>query len=242
MPPVLGGLCAYEDRSLLCGGRTPALVKAVKTAAESNGCNAVSKDEFNLPTRLEVHGSLNQIDACANDSNIAYTASLADYAAKSIVPIATHLQQAPRADAPINWVRKVFDFDSLSWIDGTGRNSAYEFASRYGKRRFFVSRRRGRLLELPKREAVYAASMIQGVSLAAYDGANEMLSTPLAAPFPELISRTACLCTGTPASIVEDRIVYSGVPQRIAAVLLVAAGQPFPKRSRATPILGNTYG
>ena len=145
-----------------------------------------------------------------------------------LTPIPTQLEGAAEADAPINWSVRSFDVESVSWRDGLLPNSACEFISRYGVRRYFLHRRRGRLVQLGKREAVYASALIRRTKLAEYDVETGTLSIPFAAPLPEPYAKAACLCSGTPAAAVGGRFAYEGVPADAAAPLLVAAGQPHP--------------
>jgi hypothetical protein len=70
--------------------------------------------------------------------------------------------------------------------------------------------------------------MLNDVRLAEYDPVAKRLSVPHFAPLPELYSRAACLCSGRPARVVDGRITYEEVPSDLAAILIVASGQPYP--------------
>jgi hypothetical protein len=83
---------------------------------------------------------------------------------------------------------------------------------------------------------VYAAAMVHRVKLAAYDVVTSVLSVPTAVPLPESYARAACLCAGAPAAFDDGQLIYRNVPHTIAAVLLVAAGQPYPELSHGQPV------
>jgi len=138
------------------------------------------------------------------------------------------------------WSVRSFDLHTLGWVDGLRPRCACEFQSRYGARRFYLHTRHGRLLPLPKRDAVYAAAMVNRVRLSGYDADTATLWSVAAAPLPEASCRAACMCAGAPAQFEKGRLVYPDVPLEIAALVLVAAGQPYPQATpKDTPPLQN---
>jgi len=95
-----------------------------------------------------------------------------------------------------------------------------------------VHTRHGRLRSMPKREAVYAAAMLQQVTLLNYDFERHRLRAPVKAPPPETYSRVACLCAGRRGYLEGRHVLFEEVPPNTAAVLCVSAGQPHPGSAR----------
>ncbi len=229
LPPALAGLATPSEAAVLTGGRTPKLSARLAEAAAARGCRILAEGGENQPEVVRVEGPPNVLASAAADAAIPYIENLARTLSASIRPIPSQLETAPVEAAPANWSVRTFDLESLRWVDGLRSRSACEFRSRYGPRRFYLHTRRGRLLRLPKRASVYAAAMLREVTLAVYDAATATLSVPVSAPLPESYARAACLCTGAPAMSNQGRLLYRGVPPDVAAVLLVAAGQPYPE-------------
>ncbi len=163
--------------------------------------------------------------------NLPYAADYSMTVCSQFVPIPQLLEQAHKESAPINWKLKSFDFRSMSWVEGLRLHSACECSSRFGVRRYYVYARRGALLRMPKREAVYASAMLQRVKLLDYENSTHTLSVPIAAPLPELLSRAASLCAGAQGRFERGYIKYTEVPPATGAALTVASGQPFPRAS-----------
>jgi hypothetical protein len=46
----------------------------------------------------------------------------------------------------------------------------------------------------------------------------------MGAPLPEAMARAAAACSGAPAALEDNRLVYGGVPPAVAGVLMLAAG------------------
>ena len=234
LPPVLAGLPPPSEAAVLAGGRTPKLSAALADAAATRGCRVVAEGVEDRPACVRLEGPPNALGSAAADAGLQYIENFAVHLCASIRPIPPQLETARVEEAPGNWSVHSFDIESLKWVEGLRSRSACEFRPRYGRSRFYVHTRRGRLLRLDrreggKREAVYAAAMIREVPLADYDTSTAMLSVPASAPFPESFARAACLCTGVPAAFNQGRLVYRNVPRDIAAVLLIAAGQPYPE-------------
>jgi hypothetical protein len=214
---------------VLTGGRTPSLSAGLTKAAAAHGCHVVIEDGEDRPGCVRIDGGPDGLPAVAAEACIPYVESFAAFLCGSINPIPHLVESAPVEEGPANWSVRSFDFDSFKWVEGLRSRSACEFRSRYGPTRFYLHTRRGRLLRLPKRDAVYAAAMLRELALAVYDAATSTLSVPASAPLPELYARAACLCAGTPAMFDRGRLWYRSVPRDVAAVLLVAAGQPYPE-------------
>lgn len=229
IPPALAGLPPPARSAVLTGGRTPKLLADLAQGAAAHGCRVLSDPSGDRPAIVRVEGDPGGLSAAAAAAGIPFVANFASALCGSIDPIARLVETAAVEEGPANWLVRSFDFDSLTWVEGLRGRSACEFRSRYGPTRYYLNTRRGRLLRLPKREAVYAAAMIRGIAAATYDAASSVLSVPASAPLPELYARAACLCAGAPSLFRQARLCYPSVPARVAAVLLVAAGQPYPE-------------
>jgi hypothetical protein len=250
LPPVLAGLPPPASAAVLTGACTPRLMAAVRDAAAAHGCRAAGQGGNGQPKLLRLEGSTEAFKEVAGAAGISYVENYPASLAAAIKPVPLQVQNARVDEPPPNWTAYSFDFESLKWVEGLRRQYACEFRPRYGRSRFYFhancregpackaprSEKGGHLLRLDrcesaKRDVVYAAAMIRRVRLAVYDAAAETLSVPIAAPLPELYARVACLCAGALAAFNENegRLMYRNVPHAIAAVLLVAAGQPYPE-------------
>jgi len=228
LPPVIGGLAGKKSVAGVFGGRTPILVESLKTAAEKLGCEILSETPHNSPVLFRVEGDISELAAIANEAGILFETNLAGVVAQILNPIPEGLEYAPVKPAPLNWKVQSFDFDTGTWVEGLRSHTACEYTPRYGLPRYFVHVKRGKLLEISKRESLYAAAMLKGIELIDYEPPNRRLSVPLFAPLPDLYSRVACLCSGNLATIVNDRLIYDDVPLELAALIMVAAGQRHP--------------
>ncbi len=228
-PPALAGLPQPAGSAVLTGGRTPKLLADLTEGAAAHGCRVVIDGDEDRPASIRVDGDPGGLTAAAVSSGIPFVESFASGLCGSINPIPRLVETAGVEEGPANWSVRSFDFDSFTWVEGLRGRSACEFRSRHGPTRYYLHMRRGRLLRLPKRETVYAAAMLRGLALAAYDAATSTLSVPASAPLPEPYARAACLCAGAPSVFQHGRLVYRSVPRDVAAVLLVAAGQPYPE-------------
>ncbi|MBI4502886.1 MAG: hypothetical protein HY700_17200 [Gemmatimonadetes bacterium] len=230
--PVLGGLPPPQGVAALAGGRTPKLSATLSEAVTARACRLVEDCVAEGLPSFKVEGPRQWLAAAAADAAIPYIEDFVGALCQEIVPIPLHIQRARAETAPGNWSVRSFDFRTLTWVDGIRPRSACEFRSRYGERRFYVHTRRGELLRLPKRQAVYAAAMISEVVLSEYELASSTLFAPTSAPLPEAYCRAACMCSGSPAQIDRGRFVFKNVPFDVAAFLLLAAGQPGPAHPR----------
>jgi len=228
LPPVLGGLAVQGCAAAFSGGRTPLLAESLREAAEARGCRFETERPPDCPTLIRVVGGMGEIEALAGEIEASFEPDYAARVAEALQPIPCTLDAAPEEAAPLNWKAQAFDFRTCMWVERILPNAACEFTPTYGRSKFFLHRKRGRLLRMSKRESLYAAAMLKGVRLIEYDAGAARLSTPLFAPLPELYARAACLCSGRPAEVLSGRITYSDVTPEVAALVMVAAGQPHP--------------
>jgi hypothetical protein len=231
-PPVLAELSADTGAAVLCGGRTPQLTSALVTAAEAAGCLVASDEAADAPTAIRVTGAPADMAHAATAGGIRFVKDYAGVLSRRVQPVYELLERAIEQSAPTNWSVRSFDFDSMSLVDGLHPNSACECSPRHGLPRWYVHTRRGRLRSMPKREAVYAAAMMQGVALLSYDFENRRLLAPVRAPPPEPYCRAACLCAGRRGRVDGGLIVFDDVSPAVVGVLCVAAGQPHPGLTR----------
>lgn len=230
LPPVLAGLAGEQTSgAVLTGARTRVLMDRLAGAAASQGCTVETEEMEAGPSIVRVHGEGNALAETAKAAGIDYLPNIADAFCMSAAAVPAQVRDAHPEEGPANWAVRSFDLGSLKWIEGLHDRSACEYQSRYGPRKFFLHRRRGQLLRLPKRDAVYAAAMLNNVRLAVYDEDSETLSTPISAPLPEGLSRAATLCGGAPAKRENGRLHYGRVPPRTAALILLTAGAAYPR-------------
>ena len=233
-PPVLGGLAAQEDVAALYGSRTPALVEALRNAAEAHGGSLEEEGLQDCPTSFRVVGERRVIAAISRLIEVAYEPDNGGRIAEDVPPIPCVLETAAQEPRPLNWKARSFDFGICAWVDGLFPNAACEFTPIHGPSKYYIRRKSGKLLRMPKRESLYAAAMLKGVRLIDYEPDTMKLSSPLFAPMPELYARAACLCACRPAQIINGRFVYCDVTPQVATLLMVAAGQPHPEAAVLT--------
>ncbi len=228
LPPVLGGLAAQADAAVLYGRRTPALVEALRNGAKVHGGKLQEEALKDCPTSFRVVGERRVIAEISSHIGVAYQPDNGRRIAENVPPIPCVFEAAAQEPAPLNWKARFFDLGIRAWVDGLLPNAACEFTPTYGRPQYYVRRRSGKLLRMPKRESLYAAAMLKGVRLIDYEPHSLELSVPLFAPMPALYSRAACLCACRPAQLIDGRFVYFDVTPEVAALLMVAAGQPHP--------------
>ena len=228
-PPMLGGLGANGGTAVFYGSRTPALVDALRSEAESHGAGFEEESFGDCPTSVRVSGRGRMIASISRRIGVPFEPDHGRRVAEGVPPIPFVLENAVQEPAPLNWQVRCFDFHTRTWGDILLPNAACEFTPIYGPPRYYVRRRNGKLLKMAKRESLYCAAMLKGVRLIYYDPDSRKLSVPLFAPMPTLYARAACLCACRPAQIADGRFVYHSVTPEVAGLLMVAAGQPHPE-------------
>jgi hypothetical protein len=226
-PPVLACLAARPGEAILSGGRTATLLTRMAEAAEARSCRVAIEEFRDGPRVLRLHGPPDSIAGIAAATGVHHAPDLAGETCAAITAVPDLLRRSKPETAPPNWTVRSFDLSSLTMVDGVRKNTACEYAPRHGVPRWYLQARQG-LMPLPKREALYAAAMVQRRRLLEYSRATLELSYPLRVPMPDLCMRAACLCAGARPRVENGRAVFSGVPARIAAMLFAATGQPLP--------------
>jgi hypothetical protein len=225
--PVLAGL-AQSGAAILCGGRTPRLHEALARASHDAGCAMSLEGSDRRPTILRITGATSALREIAAEVGVGFFYRFSQTLSAELQPLFKVFEDLPVETAPTNWSVKSFDFGSMTVVDGLRRNSACEYSPRHGIPRWYVHTRRGRLKLMPKREAIYAAAMLQGISLLSYDPTARRLFAPAKAPPPESYSRVACLCSGHRPVFKGGLLIFEDVPPSVGTVLCVTAGQPEP--------------
>lgn len=229
LPPVLGGLAAERFVAAVIGGRSPVLLESLKIAAEKHGCHIHWETSTDCPALIRVKGSsMEELAAIADEMGVSFETNLSAVVAQTLQPVPDTLDHALADPAPLNWKVRSFNFRTCTWEDGLRPHSACEYMPTHGHPKYFIHVKRGKLFKVSKRESLYAAAMLSGIQMVVYEPASKRLSVPLFAPLPELYSRAACLCSGRLAKIADGRITYDEISYDLAALLMVAAGQPHP--------------
>lgn len=228
LSPMLAGLAGRRSLTVLTGARTPELIHTLQSAASEAGCGLSVNETGDAPTRVELSGEHVRIERVAGSVGIPYVPDLSVRLIQRIVPVGTQVENAAHEDRPHQWGAEHFDLKQRIWVQGLQPNSACRFTPRNGPQKFLLHRRHRKFLQFPKREAVYASAMLQGIKLLSYEPLTEVLSVPIAAPLPAELARIASLCSGTQPHIADGNLMYQTVPFEIAAAILVAAGQTHP--------------
>ena len=228
LPPVLGGLAAQRNAAAFYGCRTPYIVEELKRVATSFGVRFETEVFQDCPTSIRVVGKTDIIADIGVRVGVVYEPEKARQIAERIPSIPNALEAKTVEQVPLNWKVRSFSTDECAWVDGLLPNAACEFTPSHGNSKYFVRRKSGRLIGMPKRESVYAAALLKGVGLMEYEPESMKLSAPLYAPMPETYARAACLCACRPPKIVNGRFVYSEVTPDVASLLMVGAGQVHP--------------
>jgi hypothetical protein len=227
--PCVAGLRSGSN-AVLAGARSPALIDAVHSACETHGVENVLVE---LPNGLEqirlISESEEQMRAVAGDCGISFCPDAAMQLFGDIRTVSEVLDKGIPTSRPVNWDIRSFDLSSMSWVAGHLNDTAYQFIPRSGMSRFAIARRGRSLVEIDKRNAVYAAAHLNGVPLLRYEVHEEKLSFPSDAPMPEEMSRVAAMCNGFPSESGDRRRFYANVQPQMASLLMATAGQaPLP--------------
>ena len=223
--PILATSPHLSRRAFLCGGRTPAVVESLRTAASRVGCETILLSVDGLFTSLQVVGRVPEL---AQATGLQFVPDVDLRLSTRITSVPELLARAPSRIPPRNWTPVSLDLRSLRWVEGVKRNTVVEYTSSYQERVYLVPRRTD-MVELPKREAIYAAASLNEIALAQYHPDTRELRVPLVAPLPEPMARAACVAAGRPSVVRNGLLVYEDVPVRLATVLLVGLGHLPPR-------------
>lgn len=226
--PALLGVGSSSGEAVLSGGRTRRLVDSVMTAAGAAGLEVAVEDVGVGLSQVRVAGSFRELSDMAIAAEVEYIPNAAALVATQLTPIRDVLARAPLQEEPINWAVRSWSFEAMGWAEGRLPQTAREYSSRYGARRYMVAGRRGKLYEIDKREAVFAAALLRRERVAIYRLEERVLEVPLTAPLPDLFARAACLANGRIPTPTDGRLRFENISPEAGSVLLVSLGQRYP--------------
>jgi hypothetical protein len=228
LTPLIAGLAGNEQKALLIGARSPALLDRAHAAALTYACGIEVSGPRLGPCTVRLTGSRDAFRALSSAIDAPFIENYARELCRTAEPLADVLARTSPQTEPRRWLLRSLDFNSGVWTEDARSPGVREYRPRYGDPIFCVVDIDGALRALPKRDAVYAAAMQQGIRLIRYERAETRLMVPRVAPLPERLARIVALCSGCPALEARDVLVYEGVPHYIAAVVCAALGQPLP--------------
>jgi hypothetical protein len=193
--PVLAASPHRPRFALLCGGRTAELVRTLRWHAERLECQVISLSVDGLFSSVQVHGPVGEL---ARVAGIEYEPDIARRLSHELVPLTRIVEEAAVRPTPYKWTAKSFDLRTKEWVPGVRPQTVVEYTSSYQERVYLLPRG-PHFVELPKREAVFAAAGARGVALAGYLPTTQELFTPPVAPLPEAFARAACVASGRPS-------------------------------------------
>lgn len=226
-PPILAGLVNSSEVALLCGGRTPKLLSQMSDVAATLNCQIIIDNKFEKIAGISIKGTEKNIRQIADTVGIPFIPEATKFLSQDFVPILQQLESANEATPLAGWSVKSFDWQSRKWVDEVLQNTAYEYTY-YNNRQYFVHNQQGKLVRMPKHEAIYAAAALRRIEITVYNKTYSTLTTDISTPLPELYARVAYLGGGTPSRIEQGQIVYNDISLDLAGLLLVNIGQLHP--------------
>lgn len=230
-PPILAGLLNFPEVAVLCGGRTPKLLLRIRDAASTFNCKIIKDITSGIITKISIEGTQKDIRKVADNVGIPYVTQKAKFLSQDFVPIFKQLETAAKGIPLVRWERKSFDWRSRRWTDSAfsnAKNTVWEY-SYYNNRHYFVYNQQGKLVQMPKHEAIYAVAASLCIPLLVYNKTQRTLITDVSTPLPEFYTRVIYLCGGRPSRIEQGQIVYNDIPADLAGLLMVAIGQLHPE-------------
>jgi hypothetical protein len=224
--PVLASFTENPNRGVLCGGRSPALIQLLNSVAGSEQCTIETRPRPNLPDLIAVIGTPAALNKVADACQVKRATDFAEEMISKFVPISQQLSLAPSGQLMIGWKRQYFDLDSKQWTANPIARTACECISQYGRRKTFLQVSKKKIVELPRREAIYAAASLARAPIVSYDSVSQGLRVPARAPLPEICARLACISSENVGDLSNGTVRYSPVPRRVARLILASLGQP----------------
>jgi hypothetical protein len=226
--PMLVWSSHQPNEAFLCGARSSRLVESLRTAAQVKGCKFFELVVDGSFTTVKLHGDRRQVAAVAAAGGIPFESNISRRLANELVSLDEIVRTAPRRAPPRGWSVRTFDFSSMRWRTGHASGTVNEYTSRYEERSYFLEAG-GEAIEMPKREAIFAAASTHSARVLKYDAELKELSGPMTAPLPESYARAACVTAGRASILRGDRIVYERIPAQLAGILMVGLGQLPPR-------------
>jgi hypothetical protein len=225
-PPVLAaGEYRGPARAILCGARTPVLVKRLSAAA---GTSFRVRQQSSGPDVIEV--------ACPNapalaqlarqaEITVQWNASLAMLAA-SASPKSAVLQRRP---LPIGgWVVARFSKSQLRWVESSQEEARsavaglFRFKAEYGTEYVLVEAGDAYASGAPEGKFRVLRERNRALS---YDGAAQELLISSSCRPPLLVERALVLCSGHLPSYRDGKLIYVQVERSIALAVAAVLGQ-----------------
>lgn len=226
--PLLVWSYHQPSEAFLCGARTTRLVECLRTAAGNHGCKFFELVVDGSFTTIKLHGNQQQVAAVATAANVPFESDISRRLANDLMSIEDVVRTARRRSPPRTWSVRQFDFRAMNWVDGHSGDTVNEYTSPYEERLYFMETPE-ETIELPKREAVFAAAAWRRARVLKYDANTRELRTSWRVPLPEPYARAACVTAGRASVVRGDSIIYERVPPDLAGILLVGLGQLPPR-------------
>ncbi|MBN3898467.1 MAG: hypothetical protein HWQ41_25320 [Nostoc sp. NOS(2021)] len=226
-PPILAGLLNCPNTAVLSGGRTPKLLSQMCDVAATLNCQIINDTTSQKIAEIRVRGTEEGIRQIAAIIGIPFVPQQAKCLSQDLNPILKQLEIAEEATPLAGWSAQSFDWQSRKWVDGVLQHTVCEY-SYYNTCHYFVHNQQGRLVRMPKYEAIYAVAALRYLQIAVYNKTQRTLATDVSSPLPEMYARIAYFCAGRPSQIAQGQIVYNEISPDLAGLLLVAIGQNHP--------------
>jgi hypothetical protein len=225
LPPVFASFQEEPKKAVLCGGRSPELVRRLRQLVREHGCEERLSARPLLPDHIIISGPTDALDAIASTTSIRRSADFAEELIESFVTIDKHLANAPAQELMTGWTRRYFDLTSCRWTTDPLPRTVCECTSRYNRTMTFLQVSRTKTVLLPRREAIYGAAAMSGVPIISYDAKTSLLKVPMHAPLPDACARLVCISSGNVGVLDGGSVSYGPVSPRIAKIIFASVGQ-----------------
>ena len=233
-PPVLAALPGFGNpTAVLCGGRSPSLIRELETAAAATGLeltiDSQSAASPYAPARVEVQANDSAgIHSLAHDVDISYLdVPPARLLARVSVSLAEHQRQLTWSNEPeLNWRREDFDTDRLQF-QPPGKALRQQRLSRYQNPTTSIWHYRlwqgNEFAEVVLDWGRYAILSSTSRRVLEYFPERRKAIVPYGAPLPTLLARAFGLCSGycpTETEVAQTKLLgrcqeFHGVPPSI---------------------------
>lgn len=213
------------DEYLLVGGRTRQMIHDLLSRSGDDSVSVSAEPIGPGLSRVALKGPCEAVRRVSHEAGAEYVPNVSAYLGSRLVPIRTALERAKPADEPINWDTEYWSFEEQGWRRERARRTVRRCTPRHGRSRYLIDAGSAGLLELPRREAIYAAAMMRSLRVARYVRQHSALSVPRWAALPDAYSRAACLAGGKAPFLDGRNLVFPAVPEHLSCVILVSLGQ-----------------
>ena len=222
VPPTLALLPNRWDKGILCGARSPELLKRLDDLEDIK----VERTEWTwMPLRITVQGDPAAMSHAATQAGCLVQDDAAN-AILAAVPTVGEQAAWRRTEIPetSGWTVHRFSSTKLRWVDAlandatTTRDGFFRFGMKH--QRFHYLRRNGHSYKVPVQIGKYAVrSRRRGVL--AHDSVSGVFSVPPVFRPPLLIERALVLCSGFLPEFdsTSRRVTYAGVPSDVARLV-----------------------